>query len=211
MKFEDVKIGQILEDVYGNKFEVQEISHTSIHYSILVKCIEFKKSVKVDSSGNAFTGINQVFYILRDRSILLSIDDGFGKFIKDNFYSSLALSNNLESVTVNIDDIKRNYLLGHQSTIDKIALTLSELKIVEDNYMTEDNIKLGMTVVDGLGNKYIVEDYENDSVQLSMTIETTSVDGEQCIMSMKTWVLFYDENKDEKHIITTKNFRIIEG
>lgn len=77
------------------------------------------------------------------------------------------------------------------------------------DYLTEDNIKLGMTVADGLGNIFVVEDYENDSVQLSLTIETTSVDGESCVMSMKTWILFYDKHETEKHLITTKSFRII--
>lgn len=100
-----------------------------------------------------------------------------------------------------------------QSVIDKIDVTLFDLEedIVVPDYLTKYNIKIGMKVSDGLGNTYVVNDYKEDSVQLSMTLETTSVDGESCVMSMKTWVLFYDENKNEQHLITTKNFRIIEG
>ena len=182
MKFEDVKVCQILEDVYGNKFEVTDISNGNDYFKVLVKCIEFKKSVRVDPY-TALTGINQTLWILKDRAMMLSIDDGPGKFIKDNFYSSLALSNNLESIVLETSvGTKRHYLLGQQSTIDKVELTLSEMTVVEDDYLTINNIKNDMNVIDGLGNEYVVIDYDGVSVKLLRNIKFTSMNGESKIL-----------------------------
>ena len=108
--------------------------------------------------------------------------------------------------------IYKSFKKARKDSCDVFCITVKSLKpILEKDYLTSDNVKLGMKVIDGIGNEYTVEDYVDDSVQLSRTFETSSVDGESCIMSMKTWILFYDENKAEKHLITTKNFLIIEG
>lgn len=204
MKLEDVKIGQILEDVYGNRFEVIDISN-----NVLVKCIKFKKSVRVDSY-TALVCINQTLWILKDRSMLLPIHDGFGKFIKDNFYSSLALSCNLEPITVDICGIKRNYLLAQQSTIDKIGLTLTEMEIVEDDYLTLDNIKNDMKVIDGLGNEYVVIDFGTEAVQLLRNIKFTSMNGESKNIDTVMRVPYYNVNMPE-NVCTTKDFQIVKG
>lgn len=210
MKFEEVEVGQILEDVHGNKHEVIDISNGNDYYKVLVKCIEFKKSVRVDPY-TALTGINQTLWILKDRAMLLSIDDGPGKFIKDNFYSSLALSNNLESIVLETSiGTKRHYLLGQQSTIDKVGLTLSEMTVVEDDYLTINNIKNGMKVIDGLGNEYVVIDYDGVSVKLICNIKFTSMNGESKNIDTVMRVLYYNINMPE-YACTTKDFQIVKG
>lgn len=131
VKFEDIKTGQILEDAHGNRFKVLDITYENEYYPVRLKCVEFKKSVKVNSH-ESFTNKSQTLCVLKDRSMLLSIDDGLGKHIKENFYSSLALGGSLQRVTLNASNgSKRNYILGRQSTIDDITLTLSDLKIVK--------------------------------------------------------------------------------
>ena len=208
MKFEDVKIGQILEDVYGNKHEVIDISND--YYKVLVNCIEFKKSVRVDPY-TALVGINQTLWILKDRAMLLSIDDGPGKFIKDNFYSSLALSNNLESIVLETSvGTKRHFLLGQQSTIDKVGLTLTEMEIVEEDYLTADNVKNGMKVIDGLGNEYVVIDFGTEAVQLLRNITFTTMEGVSKNIDTVMRVPYYNINIPD-YACTTKDFQIVKG
>lgn len=204
MKFEDVKIGQILKDVYGNRYEVIDISN-----KVLVKCIEFKKSVRVDSY-TALVGVNQTLWVLKDRSMMLPIHEGFGKFIKDNFYSNLALSGNLEPITVDICGIKKHYLLAQQSTIDKITLTLSEMEIVEDDYLTRDNVKIGMTVIDGLGNEYVVIGYGARFVQMTHNMKFTNMDGMVKNIDVAMYIPYYN-GCDAENVCTTKDFQIVKS
>ena len=206
MKFKDVKIGQILNDAYGNQFKVLKIVDSDEYFPVFVKCVEFKKSVKVDAY-TFLTGVNQTLWVLKDRSLMLSVDKGFGKFIKDNFYSSLALSSSFERITVDINGVKRHYLLGRQSTVDKIEVTLSDLKIVESDCLTPNNVKLGMTVVDGVGNKYVVTDFGIDFVQLLHCTTFTSIDGQTKNVDVFVYIPYYKDGMSE-HEHTTKDFRL---
>ena len=143
--------------------------------------------------------------------MLLSIDDGPGKFIKDNFYSSLALSNNLESIVLETSvGTKRHFLLGQQSTIDKVGLTLSEMEIVEEDYLTADNVKNGMKVIDGLGNEYVVIDFGTEAVQLLRNITFTTMEGVSKNIDTAMRVPYYNINMPE-YACTTKDFQIVKG
>ena len=208
MKLEDVKVGQILKDKFGNKYKVTLIKNDDLQ-SVSVKCVEFKRVVCVGISY--IDECDDVVLLLNNRSILLSLESPSGRKIANNLKLT-TFSGDFKKIEISTGSDTQSFLLCGKSFIDKIDVTLFDLEEdVASDYLTEDNIKLGMKVVDGLGNEYTVEDYVDDSVQLSRTFETSSVDGESCIMSMKTWILFYDENKAEKHLITTKNFRIVEG
>lgn len=207
MKFEDVKIGQILIDVHGNRFEVVKIVYNNKYFPIFVKCVEFKKPVKVDVYSS-LTDVNQTLWILKDRSLMLSVDNGLGKFIKDNFYSSLALSNNFEHIEIDINGAKQYYLLGQQSTVDKIELTLSEMEVVEYDYLTPNNVKNGMKVIDGNGNEYVVIDFGTEAVQLLRNIEFVDMEGTAKNVDVTMRVSYYNANKSE-YACTTKDFQIV--
>lgn len=43
MKFENVKVGQILEDIYGNRYKVLSTSTGNPAYPVFLECIKFKK------------------------------------------------------------------------------------------------------------------------------------------------------------------------
>ena len=45
MKLKDVKIGQILNDRFGNKFEVKQIDNGDDFMPIKLKCVEFVKDI----------------------------------------------------------------------------------------------------------------------------------------------------------------------
>lgn len=209
MKFEDVKIGQILKDVYGNRYEVIDIMHENKYFPILVKCVEFKKSVKVDMYS-FLTDVNQTLWILKDRSLMLSVDNGLGKIVKDNFYPGSELLKSLEQITIDIAGIKLHYLLGHQSIVDSIDLTLSEMEIVEDDYLTRDNVKIGMTVIDGLGNEYVVIGYGARFVQMTNNMKFTNMDGMVKNIDVAMYVPYYN-GCDAENVCTTKDFHIVKG
>ena len=207
MKLEDVKLGQILKDKFGNKYRVTSITNDDLQ-SVFVTCIEFKQKVCVGDFS-----INECGYrvwLLNDRNILLSDESPSGKKIAKKF-ELFSFLKSYQKITISFGFKNQNFLLCRSSFIDKIDVTLSDLEedVVVPDYLTEDNIKIGMKVSDGLGNEYIVDDYVDDSVELLLNMETTSVDGESCVMPMKTRIKFYNET--EKHLITTKNFRIIKG
>lgn len=204
VKFEDIKTGQILEDAHGNRFKVLDITYENEYYPVRLKCVEFKKSVKVNSH-ESFTNKSQTLCVLKDRSMLLSIDDGLGKYIKENFYSSLALGGSLQRVTLNASNgSKRNYILGRQSTIDDITFTLSDLKIVKDDCLTIDNIRMNMTISDGLGNIYTVSYYNGDRIQLNFKAKTVGANGESRCFDAYVWIPFESNDK-----LSAKDFHIV--
>lgn len=208
MKPEEVKLGQTLKDKFGNKYKVTAIKKDDLQ-SVFVTCVEFKKEVCVGDLS--IIGCGDAVWLLNDRSILLSLESPSGRKIAKNLKFT-AFPKSFQKITISSGFDSQDFLLCRSHFVDRIDVTLSDLE--EDirlNYLTEDNIKLGMKVVDGLGKEYIVDDYVEDSVRLSLRIETKSVDGESCVMFMKTWIKFYNGNENEKHLITTKNFRIIEG
>lgn len=208
MKFEDVKVGQILEDKIGNKYEVMRIVDSNKIYPVFLKCIEFRKAVTIDSYTTV-TGIWQTFWIIRDRSMLLSIDNGPGKFIKENFYSSLALSNGLQSITITASvGTERTYILARSSTIAQIQLTLSGLEAISDDYLSLNNIRTGMKVVDGAGNEYVVVDHNAVSVKLLRKIQITTIGGTSKTIETVVRVPYWNHSSDDGPC-TTKDFKIV--
>lgn len=204
MKFEDVKAGQILEDTYGNRFEVLDITYENEYYPIRVKCIEFKRPVKVDSHVSV-TNKNQTLYVLKDRSMLLSIDDDLGKYIKENFYSSLALSNTLKTFSLTgSNGSKRHYVLGRKAVVDNVTLTLSDMEPVKDNHLTVHNIRNDMIVSDGVGNKYTVIYYNSDSIQLMFKKQIVGINGKSGDFNTYIWIPY-----NSKDGLSAKDFSII--
>lgn len=205
MKVKDLKISQIVVDQYGNKYEVVTISEGSKFYPVLIKCVDFKEPVGTGGYG-VILDVGQRAWVLKDRSALLSVEEGAGKFFKENFYSSLALSNSLEQITVELSNgTKRHYLLGRQSTIDNITITLEDMNPVEDDCLTKDNIQIGMTVIDGVGNEYEVISCEHNSTHLSRTIEIITIEGIAKTIDVTVCVPFDD------FVYTTKDFQIVKG
>ena len=197
MKFKDIKVGQILEDRFGNKYEVMDITGGTKCYPVSLRCVGFRKTVTIDSYTTV-TGLDQTFWIVRDRSMLLSIEEGPGRFIKENFYSSLALSNSLEYITLEVQGgRKRDYILGRREVINKIGLTLSE-----------DNVKMRMKVIDGLSNEYIVSDYGTEAVKLLRSFKITTINGATRHIETAIRVPYYKVGTPD-NMCTTKDFKIV--
>lgn len=208
MKFKDIKVGQILEDRFGNKYEVMDITGGTKCYPVSLRCVGFRKIITIDNYTTV-TGLDQTFWIVRDRLMLLSIEEGPGRFIKENFYSSLALSNSLEYITLEVQGgRKRDYILGRREVINKIGLTLSELEVLGEDYLREDNVKMRMKVIDGLGNEYIVSDYGTEAVKLLGSFKITTINGEARNVDMVIRVPYYKVGTHD-NMCTTKDFKIV--
>lgn len=207
MKLENVKIGQILKDKFGNKYEVMNVDTRDNVQSVEVRCVEFKKMVCL--SNLYIYKLGDTEYLINDKSFLLSLDSPTGKKIAENLKITV-LPKCFRPIKISLGANSQTFLLTRQETIDGIDVTLSDLEedVVVD-YLTEDNVKLGMKVIDGIGNEYVVDDTVDDSVCLLFNMETTNIDGESCVISLKTWIPFYDEN-NEKDVITTKDFLIVQ-
>ena len=55
MKLENVKIGQILKDKFGNKYEVDEIDENDDLLPLKLRCIKFAKNVRFSHGDNIIT------------------------------------------------------------------------------------------------------------------------------------------------------------
>ena len=77
MKLENVKIGQILKDKFGNKYEVMNVDTRDNVQSVEVRCVEFKKMVCL--SNLYIYKLGDTEYLINDKSFLLSLDSPTGK------------------------------------------------------------------------------------------------------------------------------------
>lgn len=65
MKLEDVKIGQIVVDKYGNEYVV-EIADNHPLRPVLLKCIKFLNIVRVQKIGDVkFHNVNDIYWIYK--------------------------------------------------------------------------------------------------------------------------------------------------
>lgn len=91
------------------------------------------------------------------------------------------------------------------------CITVKSLKpILEKDYLTSDNVKLGMKVIDGIGNEYVVIDFGSDDVKLVHNTQLTSMDGESKEVDMYLQVPYYSNTVIEGEC-TTKDFQIVKG
>ena len=86
-------------------------------------------------------------------------------------------------------------------------MTLSDLEECDasSDRLTKDNVKIDVTVSDGLGNTYEVIDYSIHSVKLELKLETVNVNGEGRKFYMHMWVSYKSDVE-----LSMKDFRIIE-
>lgn len=71
MKLEDVKIGQIVIDKYGNEYVV-EIADNHKLRPVLLKCIKFLNIVRVQKIGDIkFHNVNDSFWIYKSAEVAM--------------------------------------------------------------------------------------------------------------------------------------------
>ena len=159
MKIVDVKVGQILKDKFGNKYEVVKIDENDNLLPLKLKCIKFVKKVRFSHAGNIITKVGSYAWCLQDYSKLLSSNSTVGEFLKQHFLSDLTKMpfDDINIIDINVDDIYHRFLFGDIKYIEQIEITLKDLLIDDnENYPTKDNVRLDDIIVDKNGVEYTV-------------------------------------------------------
>jgi len=207
MKFEDVKIDQILEDKYGNRYIVTEINSHDDFLPVRVECIEFAREVRFGAGYNIINKVGSHAWVLKDYSRLLLVDGPIGDFLKRQFYPNANWDfKDLEFITLSSNDTDKRFLIGNDKAIKQVKVTLWDLRIFDNSsYPTKDNIRLDDIIVDSMGNEYRVIGRNNDGIYVKYDSEFTSADNTVFHTESQMYIPFPDDRYKNK-FLTTKEF-----
>ena len=150
MKLDDVKIGQILEDKFGNKFEVTQIDTDDKLMPVGLKCVKFVKNVCTGCT--TITKPNFRFWVLKDRSRILSSDSIVGEFLKEHFSNIKTFNDELKFIDVVLNGVECRFLFGDAKAVKQVDITLKDLCLNGDEeYPTNFNTRLNDIIVDKNG------------------------------------------------------------
>lgn len=204
MKLEDVKIGQILEDKFGNKFEVTQIDTDDKFMPVELKCVEFVKDVCI--GRDTITKPNFHSWVLKDRSRILSSDSTIGGFLKEHF-SNTKTFGELEIIDLMLNGDECRFLFGDANAIKKIDVTLKDLCLNGDEgYPTIHNTRIDDIIVDKFGVEYRVIAKYGTGIEVVYSTEFTGIDDRVFDVNAKMYVPFYNSGYTDD-VLTTKEFK----
>lgn len=207
MKFEDVKIDQILEDKYGNRYIVTEINSHDDFLPVRVECIEFAREVRFGAGYNIINKVGSHAWVLKDYSRLLLVDGPIGDFLKRQFYPNTNWDfKDLEFITLSSNNTDKRFLIGNDKAIKQVKVTLWDLRIFDNSsYPTKDNTRLNDVIVDKSGKEYRVIGRNNEGLTVKYKSEFVSADGTIFDTCLTMYIPFPD-NRYENKFLTTKEF-----
>lgn len=205
MKLKDVKIGQILNDKFGNKFEVTQIDDGDDLMPIELKCVEFVKDICIGRDKITKAGYHSWF--LKDRSGILSSDSVVGEFLK-NVFSNTELSNDeLELIDLTLNDVKCRFLFGNAISVKKVDVTLKDLCLNGDEeYPTIFNTRIDDIIVDKNGVEYRVIAKYSTGIEIVYSTEFTGLDDKVFNVNVRMYIPFYNSGYTDD-VLTTKEFK----
>lgn len=206
MKLEDIKIGQILKDKFGNKYEVKEID-ADYFMPVYLKCIKFVKNVRFAAAMNIIDKVGSNSWILKDCSKILSSDDYVGEFLKKYFrFRPNETFEELKCIELKLDGEKNHFLFGNNAAIKQIDLTLRDLYIDDNkNYPTKDNTRLYDIIVDKNDVEYTVISRDGSGIGVKYKTKFIGIDG-TVFDTYSTMYIPFHYDTYEKGILTTKEF-----
>lgn len=206
MKLEDVKIDQVLEDIYGNKYRILEIDNDNF-LPVHVECIEFQAKVHFGAGYNIISKVGSRAWVLKDYSRLLLADGAAGSFLQRNFYPNANWNfDDLEYITVSSNDTDKRFLIGNSEAIRKVKVTLIDLRISDNSsYPTKHNTRLDDILVDKSGKEYRVIGRNNEGLTVKCKGEFVGTDGTIFDTCLTMYVPFPDDRYQNK-FLTTKEF-----
>lgn len=205
MKLVGVKVGQILKDKFGNKFEVTQIDDGDDFMPVELKCVKFVKDVCF--GRDTITKPNFHSWILKDRSKILSSDSIVGEFLKEHFYPSEYNSfDDLELIDIVLNGVECRFLFGDAKAIKKVDVTLKDLCIDDNtNYPTKDNVRLDDIIVDKNGTEYRVIARNSTGIDVKYVREFVGIDGVVFNVNSTMYVPFSNSSYPDG-MFTTKEF-----
>ena len=205
MKLKDVKIGQILNDRFGNKFEVTRIDMDNKFMPIELKCVKFVKNVCI--GHDTITKPNFHFWILKDRSRILSSDSIVGEFLKEHFSNIKTFNDELEIIDIVLNDVKCSFLFGDAKAVKRVDITLKDLCLNGDEeYPTNFNTRLNDIIVDKNGTEYRVIAKYSTSIEVVHSTEFTGLDDRVFDVKVRMYIPFYNRVYTDD-VLTTKEFK----
>ena len=206
MKLEDVKIDQVLEDIYGNKYRVLEIDDDNF-LPVHVECIEFQAKVHFGAGYNVISKVGSRAWVLKDYSRLLMVDGTVGAFLQRHFYPNANWDfDDLEYITVSSNDIDKRFLIGNSTAIGKIKVTLRDLRISDNlSYPTKHNTRLDDILVDKSGKEYIVIGRNNEGLTVKYKGEFIGANG-IIFDTYSTMYIPFPDDRYQNKFLTTKEF-----
>lgn len=161
MKFEDVKVGQRLQDPYGNVYLVLDIQ-SEPKFMVKLKCITFRYAVKVEYDFT-FNNKGHSWWVHADRNRLLDLESPTTQQIlqclgvpKHKFETIEGFSVTYIETTKIFRPVASKCIAGIEVTIADMKLLPEPIKEEAPTELTPDDIKIGAEFQDTRGNKYIV-------------------------------------------------------
>jgi hypothetical protein len=205
MKLVGVKVGQILKDKFGNKYEVVQIDEDDNFMPVKLKCIKFVKDVCFGLRGDIIAKVGHYSWVLKDYSRILSSDSTVGEFLKRNFCSDTC-ANELKRINLSFNGIERDFVFGSAENIKKIEVTLKDLLIDDnENYLTKDNVRLDDIIVDKNGVEYTVISIDSNCIGVKYKTKFIGIDG-TVFDTYSTMYIPFHYDIYEKSILATKEF-----
>lgn len=186
MKFEDVKVGGILQDQYGNVYEVLEIKGEP-KYIVNLKCITLVRSVKVEYQFE-FKMVGQAWWVHADREELINVTNPVIRQIMNHMG---VLNDECTSVTdfsVSCNGHIKHFKLATADCIAGCEVTIADMKVIPTVLDARD-LTIGMTFMDGSGNYYKVIGWMQDRVHLQFVLDVKRASGKTAmILEPSFWV-----------------------
>lgn len=205
MKLVGVKVGQILKDKFGNKYEVVQIDEDDNFMPVELKCIKFVKDVRFGLRGDIIAKVGHYSWVLKDYSRILSSDSTVGEFLKRNFCSDTCVDE-LKRINLSFNGIERDFVFGSAENIKKIEVTLKDLLIDDnENYPTKDNVRLDDIIVDKNGVEYTVISIDSNCIGVKYKTKFIGIDG-TVFDTYSTMYIPFHYDTYEKSILATKEF-----
>lgn len=186
MKFEDVKVGQYLQDPYGNVYEVLEIKGAP-NYIVNLKCSTLVRPVKVEYHFE-FTSEGQTWWVHADREELVDVTNPVIRQIMNRMGAFNNACISVSGFSVSCKGNTKHFKLATADCIAGCEVTIANMKVVP-TVLNAHDLSMGMTFMDGSGNYYKVIGWMQDRVHLQFALNVKRSSGKAAmILAPSFWV-----------------------
>ena len=186
MKFEDVKVGQYLQDPFGNVYEVLGIKGTP-RYIVNLKCITFVRPVKVEFHFE-FTREGQSWWVHADREQLIAAENPVVRQIVGSLGGLKQDTIIVDGFSVTCNGTHKYFRIVTSECLVGCEIAITDMKVVPSVWDVRD-LSIGMTFMDGSGNYYKVIGWMQDRVRLQFVLNVKRSEGKTAmILEPSFWV-----------------------
>ena len=210
MKFEDVKVGQYLQDPFGNVYEVLDIIGAP-RYIVNLKCITFVRPVKVEFHFE-FKMEGQTWWVHADREQLIDAENPVVRQIAKSLGELKQDSVIVDGFSVTCKDTTKYFRIVTSECLAGCEIAITDMKVVPKyTCLTLENTRVGLRVSTKSGEEFTVIGYDSDYVSLQYDLKFIGADGALKSAIAKILVQRHaTPNTYDASYISTKDLFIIE-